>query len=112
MTNTKNYATLYYIRVKISYSIVFTKSMGMCNMRVYRTPRGQRYFFTLHALKRFKQKRIRQEDLEDAIDHYDKSDYDTEGNIRLIRALTDGRSLRIHIARDSNPSGIITIIII
>lgn len=81
-------------------------------MGVYRTPRGQRYIFTPHALKRFVQKRIRKEDLEDAIDHYNRSDYDKEGNIRLIRALPDGRSLRIHVARDSNPLRIITIIII
>lgn len=81
-------------------------------MNVYRTPRGQGYFFTLHAFKRFKQKHIRQDNLEDAIDHYDKSNYDKEGNIRLVRALPDGRSLRIHVARDSNPLRIITIIII
>jgi len=81
-------------------------------MKVYRTPRGQEYFFTFHAGKRFEQKRIRQEDLEDAIDHYDRSDYDKEGNIRLIRALPDGRCLRIHVARNSNPLRLITIMII
>ena len=81
-------------------------------MKAYRTPRGQWYFFTIHAFKRFKQKSIRQEDLEDAIDHYDRNDYDKEGNIRLTRALPDGRSLRVHVAKDSSPLRIITIIII
>ena len=81
-------------------------------MKTYRTPRGQKYFFTIQGLKRFKQRRVRQEDLEDAIDHYGGSGYDKEGNIRLIRALPDGRSLRIHVAKDSDPLRIITIRII
>ena len=81
-------------------------------VRIPRTPRGQRYILTGHAFNRFVQKRIREEDLEDVIDHYDRSDYDKEGNIRLIRALPDGRSLRIHVARESDPLRIITIIII
>lgn len=81
-------------------------------MKTYRTPRGQGYCFTWHARRRFEQRCIKIDDLEDAIDHYDKSDYDKEGNILLTRVLPDGSSLRLHIARDSNPLRIITIRII
>lgn len=81
-------------------------------MPVNRTPRGQKYDFSWHGSTRFEQRRIRQEDLEEAIDHYDRSEYDKKGNIRLTKAMPDGRSLRIHIARDTDPLRIITVRII
>jgi len=81
-------------------------------MKTYKTPRGQRDCFTGHGVKRLVGRCIKQADLEDAIDHYDRSEYDMEGNVRLVRGQPDGRVLKILVARDSNPLRIITIIII
>lgn len=81
-------------------------------MRMFRTPKGKKYCCTGHAVRRMVQRNIRQTVLEDALDTYDDSDYDSEGNERLFRDLPDGRRLRVIVARDSDPLRVITIIII
>ncbi len=81
-------------------------------MKVYRTPKGQKYCCTPHCLNRMVQRSIGQAVLEDALDTYDRNDYDKKGNNRLSRDLPDGRILRVIVARGSDPLRVITVIIV
>lgn len=81
-------------------------------MKVYKTQKGVQYYLVAHAIKRMSQRNISQAVLEDALDTYDNSEYDREGNQRLIRYQPDGRKLIVVIAKGSDPLRLITLIII
>lgn len=85
------------------------KSMGGNNMEVYRTPKGTEYCIPRYARRRMEQRNIRQSVLEDALDTYDRKDYDRKGNERLYRRLPDGVILEVIVAKESKPLIIITI---
>lgn len=88
------------------------KSTWEYNMKVYRTAKGTEYCLPRYAVRRMALRNISQRVLEDALDTYDKSDYDRKGNERLSRRLPDGSILKVIIAKEIKPLRIITVYIV
>lgn len=81
-------------------------------MKVYKTAGGRSYWFGRHALDQMARRNIRQQDVEDTLDNYDIHHNDKRGNDCFIRELKDGRRVRVVGAKDSDPTEVITVIVL
>ena len=70
-----------------------------------------KYYYTYHAEERLKQRNIRKEEIEKALNDPDSSCPGKQGELNLLKEFPDGKRLRVVVRHEKNWTKIITVII-
>ncbi len=71
-----------------------------------------KYNFTYHAEQRIKQRAIKKEEIEKVLNDPDYSYPGKQGELNLVKELSEGRKLRVVVKPEKNKTKIITAIIV
>jgi hypothetical protein len=71
-----------------------------------------KYNFTYHAEQRIKQRAIKKEEIEKVLNDPDYSYPGKQGELNLVKELSEGRKLRVVVKPEKNKMKIITAIIV
>jgi len=71
-----------------------------------------RYILTYHAERRIKQRSIKKEEIETALNDPDYSYPGKQGELNLVKELSEGRKIRVVVRPEKNKTKIITAIIV
>jgi len=71
-----------------------------------------KYFLTYHAEQRIKQRFLKKEEIEKVLNDPDYSYPGKQGELNLVKELSEGRKIRVVVRSDKNKMKIITAIIV